>query len=45
MFADVVVAPPALYVPYVREKLKKEIGVAAQNCYKVASGAFTGELR
>jgi len=39
------VAAPALYVAYVREKLKKEIGVAAQNCYKVANGAFTGELR
>jgi len=45
MFAEVVVAAPALYVSYAREKLKKEIGVAAQNCYKVASGAFTGEIR
>jgi len=45
MFAEVVVAAPALYVSYAREKLKKEIGVAAQNCYKAASGAFTGEIR
>lgn len=41
---EVVVAAPDLYVAYVREKLKKEIGVAVQNCYKVASGAFTGEI-
>ena len=40
-----VVAAPALYVAFAREKIKKEIGIAAQNCYKVASGAFTGEIR
>jgi len=45
MFLEVVVAAPALYVAYAREKIRKEIGVAVQNCYKVASGAFTGELR
>jgi len=45
MLAEVVVAAPALYVAYAREKLNKGIGVAAQNCYKVASGAFTGEIR
>ena len=45
MFVEVVVAAPALYVAYAREKIKKEIGVAAQNCYKAASGAFTGEIR
>jgi len=45
MFAEVVVGVPALYMAYAREKLKKEIGIAAQNCYKVANGAFTGEIR
>jgi len=45
MLTEVVVAVPALYVAYVRDKLNKAIGVAAQNCYKVASGAFTGEIR
>jgi len=39
------VAPPALYVQYVREKLNQQLGVAAQNCYKVEKGAFTGEIR
>merc|ERR1719427_2174131 len=29
---------------YTREHLPAEIGVAAQNCYKVAKGAFTGEI-
>jgi triosephosphate isomerase len=41
---ELVVSPPALYLSYVREKLDKTIGVAAQNCYKVEKGAFTGEI-
>jgi len=40
---DVVVAPSAVHLSTVREHAKKEIGVAAQNCYFEASGAFTGE--
>ena len=42
---EVVVAPPSLYVDYVREKLPSSIGVAGQNCYKAEKGAFTGEIR
>uniref|UniRef100_A0A6M2DEY5 Triosephosphate isomerase n=1 Tax=Xenopsylla cheopis TaxID=163159 RepID=A0A6M2DEY5_XENCH len=41
---EVVVGCPALYLDFVRENLPKTIGVAAQNCYKVAKGAFTGEI-
>ncbi|ORZ01001.1 triosephosphate isomerase [Syncephalastrum racemosum] len=41
---EVVVAPPALYVDRVRQQLKKEYGVAAQNSYVKASGAYTGEI-
>ncbi|XP_076451972.1 triosephosphate isomerase-like [Babylonia areolata] len=41
---EVVVAPPAIYIPFVREKLDKKVAIAAQNCYKVEKGAFTGEL-
>ncbi|KAK3713864.1 hypothetical protein QZH41_010918 [Actinostola sp. cb2023] len=41
---EVVVSPPSTYLDYVRNSAKPEIGVAAQNCYKVASGAFTGEI-
>uniref|UniRef100_A0A915DAT5 Uncharacterized protein n=1 Tax=Ditylenchus dipsaci TaxID=166011 RepID=A0A915DAT5_9BILA len=41
---DVVVAPPAPYLAYVKEHLKAGIQVAAQNCYKVEKGAFTGEI-
>lgn len=37
-------APPALYLSYVREHAGKNIVVSAQNCYKVPSGAFTGEI-
>nr|6NEE_A Chain A, TRIOSEPHOSPHATE ISOMERASE [synthetic construct]6NEE_B Chain B, TRIOSEPHOSPHATE ISOMERASE [synthetic construct] len=43
---EVVVAPPAIYLPFARSKLKKpkEIQVAAQNCYTKPNGAFTGEI-
>jgi len=41
---EVVVAPPSIYLDYVRASVKPGIGVSAQNCYKVASGAFTGEI-
>ncbi|CAO3594758.1 unnamed protein product [Absidia cylindrospora] len=41
---EVVVSPPAIYVDRVRNNLKKDIGVAAQNSYVKASGAFTGEI-
>lgn len=43
--SEVVVAPPAIYLDRVRQTLKKEIGVAAQNSYLKPSGAYTGEIR
>ena len=43
--AEVVIAPPALYVIPVAEQVRKEIKVAAQNCYIKTSGAYTGEIR
>lgn len=42
--ADVVVGVPAIYLEFVRSQLPPSIGVAAQNCYKTAKGAFTGEI-
>ncbi|XP_013790695.1 triosephosphate isomerase [Limulus polyphemus] len=41
---EVVVGCPSIYLDYSRKALPPTIGVAAQNCYKVASGAFTGEI-
>jgi len=41
---EVVCGVPAIYLDYARQKLPASIGVAAQNCYKVAKGAFTGEI-
>lgn len=41
---DVVVAPPALYLLLVREALRPEIQVAAQNVFDKPNGAFTGEI-
>ncbi|XP_070561906.1 triosephosphate isomerase-like [Ptychodera flava] len=41
---EVVVSPPAIYLGYVKQNAKNNISVAAQNCYKVPKGAFTGEI-
>ncbi|KAI0875101.1 triose-phosphate isomerase-like protein [Hypoxylon argillaceum] len=41
---ETVISPPALYLLLVREKSKKEIGVAAQNVFDKPNGAFTGEI-
>ncbi|KAI6184148.1 Triosephosphate isomerase [Aphelenchoides bicaudatus] len=41
---EVVVAPPAPYLAYAKQNLADYVHVAAQNCYKVAKGAFTGEI-
>ena len=38
------IAPPALYLLLVRENLRKEIEVAAQNVFDKPDGAFTGEI-
>lgn len=45
ILADVVCGAPSIYLDFARSKLDAKIGVAAQNCYKVAKGAFTGEIR
>lgn len=42
--AEIVIAPPALYLEYVKSKVPATVFVAAQNCHKEASGAFTGEI-
>ncbi|CAH8495357.1 unnamed protein product [Schistosoma rodhaini] len=41
---EVLIAPPSVFLHEIRKSLKKEIHVAAQNCYKVSKGAFTGEI-
>jgi len=42
--AEIVVAPPSIYLDSVAQILRPEIAVAAQNCYTEAKGAFTGEI-
>lgn len=43
--AQVVVLPPAIYIPLVRDVLgSSQIGLGAQNVYPKDSGAYTGEL-
>jgi len=41
---EVVIAPPTIYLLALKDILRKEIKVAAQNCYFKPSGAFTGEI-
>lgn len=41
---EIVVAPPALYLLFVRERLRSGIEVAAQNVFDKPNGAFTGEI-
>ncbi|XP_067881232.1 triosephosphate isomerase-like [Heterodontus francisci] len=41
---EVVFAVPAPYLDCIRQTLDCKYAVAAQNCYKVPSGAFTGEI-
>lgn len=39
-------SPPSIYLDYVVKKLAtSKISVSAQNCYKHAKGAYTGEIR
>jgi len=41
---EVVVGVPAVYLDYVKSNAPANVEVAAQNCYKVDKGAFTGEI-
>ena len=41
---EVVIAPPGLFLLLVREHLKPEIEVCAQNVFDKPNGAFTGEI-
>ncbi|KAH8805660.1 triosephosphate isomerase [Xylogone sp. PMI_703] len=42
--AQVVVAPPVIYLQYTREHLRQSIEVAAQNVFDRPCGAYTGEV-
>ncbi|XP_064415445.1 triosephosphate isomerase B [Latimeria chalumnae] len=41
---EVVCGAPFIYLEFARKQLDSKFGVAAQNCYKVSKGAFTGEI-
>lgn len=41
---DIVVSPPACYLEYTKGLLSPKVHTAGQNSYKVAKGAFTGDL-
>ncbi|XP_028170842.1 triosephosphate isomerase [Ostrinia furnacalis] len=41
---EVVIGVPAIYLAHVKSIIPDTVGVAAQNCWKVPKGAFTGEI-
>ena len=41
---EVVVGVPSIYLTYVKNILPNNVSIAGQNTYKVAKGAFTGEI-
>nr|XP_045623090.1 triosephosphate isomerase-like [Procambarus clarkii] len=41
---ETVVGCPSCYLSYARQQLPPQIAVAAQNCYKVERGNFSGEI-
>ncbi|KAH8738021.1 triose-phosphate isomerase [Ilyonectria robusta] len=41
---EVVVSPPALYLSLVRDTIRSDVEVAAQNVYDQPCGAYTGEI-
>ncbi|KAA1472709.1 triose phosphate isomerase [Dentipellis sp. KUC8613] len=41
---DVVIAPPSLYLIPALEGIRKDVKIAAQNCYYQTGGAYTGEI-
>ncbi|BGP19347.1 hypothetical protein JCM10213_006853 [Rhodosporidiobolus nylandii] len=42
--AEVVIAPPALYILPLKQLARKGIQVAAQNAHQLPAGAYTGEI-
>lgn len=42
--SEIVIGVPAIYLAHVKSIIPSNVGVAAQNCWKVAKGAFTGEI-
>lgn len=42
--AEVIVGVPAVYLEFVKNNAPPNVEVAAQNCYKVDKGAFTGKF-
>lgn len=45
LLADVIVAPPFVYIDQVKTSLTDRIEVSAQNSWVGKGGAFTGEIR
>ncbi|KAF9097998.1 triosephosphate isomerase [Mortierella sp. AD031] len=41
---EVFISPPSVYIDFVRQRLRRDVAVGAQNCYWKSSGAYTGEI-
>ncbi|KAG0266664.1 porphobilinogen deaminase [Mortierella polycephala] len=41
---EIFISPPLVYIDQVRQALRKDVAVGAQNCFLRTSGAYTGEV-
>lgn len=41
---EIVLGCPAIYLEFAQKSMPANVSIAAQNCYKVEKGAFTGEI-
>ncbi|KAF9965178.1 triosephosphate isomerase [Mortierella alpina] len=41
---EIFISPPSIYIDRIRQTLRKDVAVGAQNCYLKTYGAYTGEI-
>ncbi|KAF9576344.1 triosephosphate isomerase [Mortierella alpina] len=41
---EIFVSPPSVYIDRMRQMLRRDVAVGAQNCYLKSQGAYTGEI-
>jgi len=43
-FLEIFISPPSIYIDRIRQALREDVAVGAQNCYLKTHGAYTGEI-
>ena len=44
LIPEIVISPPSLYLVPLKDHIRPEVAIAAQNAYVALSGAYTGEI-